>query len=172
VRKTISTLYDSLDVRIGFHSHNNLSLAVSNSYIAIQEGASIIDGTLRGFGAGAGNCQLEALVALLDKNEIKNTAKLYNILDASELIMPKIMDREMGIDPISIISGMYGVFSAFKIPVLKAAEEFNIDPKDILKELGRRKAVGGQEDMIIEIAENLSNLHNVDDINYQLGSLL
>ena len=171
VKKTISTLYEGLNIKIGFHGHNNLGLAISNSYIAIQEGASIIDGTLRGFGAGAGNCQLEALVALLEKNEIKTSAKLYNMLDASELLMPEIMDKEMGIDPISIVSGMSGVFSAFKVPVLKAAKEFNVDPKDILIELGHRKVIGGQEDMIIEIAEKLANAR-VSDIDYYLESLL
>jgi len=171
VKRTINTLYEGLNIKIGFHAHNNLGLAVSNSYIAIQEGASIIDGTLRGFGAGAGNCQLEALVALLEKNEIKTRAELYTMLDASEYVMPEIMQKEMGIDPISIVSGMSGVFSAFKFPVLKAAREFNVDPKDIFKELGRRKVVGGQEDMIIEVAENLSN-RRVSDIDYYLESLL
>ena len=171
VKKTISTLYEGLNIKIGFHAHNNLGLAVSNSYIAIQEGASIIDGTLRGFGAGAGNCQLEALVALLEKNGIKTSANLYNMLDASEVVMPQIMDKEMGIDPISIVSGMSGVFSAFKVPVLKAAKKFRVDPKDILVELGNMKVVGGQEDMIIEVAEKLANAR-VSNIDYYLESLL
>lgn len=172
VKKTISTLYDGLDIKVGFHPHNNLGLAVANAYIAYNEGASIIDGTLRGFGAGAGNCQLEAFVALLEKNDIKTNADLYRMLDASELVMPEIMGAEMGLSSLSIVSGMAGVFSAFKVHVEKAAKEFNVDPRDIFVELGKRKAVGGQEDMIVEIAEKLSNPLKIDSTSYQLGSLL
>jgi 4-hydroxy 2-oxovalerate aldolase len=172
VKKTISTLYDGLDIEIGFHSHNNMGMAVANAYTAYKEGASIIDGTLRGFGAGAGNCQLEALVALLEKNGIRTNADLYRMLDTSEQLMPKIMKRDMGIEPLSIISGMSGIFSSFKIHAEKAAKEFNVDARDIIKELGKRKAVGGQEDMIIEIAEQLSNPIKFDNTDYQLSSLL
>lgn len=172
VKKTISTLYDGLDIKVGFHSHNNMGLAVANAYTAYKEGASIIDGTIRGFGAGAGNCQLEALVALLEKNDIKTNADLYRMLDTSKEVMPTIMQCNMGLDPLSIVSGMTGVFSAFKVHVEKAAKEFNVDSRDIFIELGKRKPVGGQEDLIIEIAEKLSNPTKIDDISYQLESLL
>lgn len=172
VKKTISTLYDGLEIQVGFHAHNNLGLAVANSYIAYQEGASIMDGTLRGFGAGAGNCQLEALVAVLEKNNISSSADFYRMLDASTDVMPTIMKTDMGLSPLSIVSGMAGVFSAFKVHVEKAAKEFDVDPRDIFFELGKRKAVGGQEDMIIEIAEQLSNPTKIDDTSYLLGSLL
>lgn len=174
VQRTISTLYDNLDIRVGFHSHNNMGLAVANAYTAIQEGASIIDGTLRGFGAGAGNCQLEDLVALLQKVGIKTGINFYKILDTSELVMPDIMKKDMGQEPLSIVSGMSGVFSAFKTQVKRAAEEFHVDPRDIFVELGKRKAVAGQEDMIVEIAEKLSNptQKSNGDISYQLESLL
>lgn len=172
VQKTIATLYNGLDIKVGFHPHNNLSMAVANAYTAIKEGASIIDGTVRGFGAGAGNCQLEALVALLEKNGIKTGANLYKILDTSESVMPTIMPDNMGVQPISIVSGMSGVFSSFKTQVLKAAQEYNVDPRDIFVELGKRRAVAGQEDMIVEIAEKLSSASDFDNIDYQLGSLL
>lgn len=175
VKRVISTLYDGLNIHVGFHPHNNMGIAVANAYTAIQEGATIIDGTLRGFGAGAGNCQLEDLVALLEKSGIKTGIDFYRMLDASEQVMPKMMEKEMGQDPISIVSGQAGVFSAFKVHVLKAAKEFDVDPRDILVELGRRKAVGGQEDMIVEVAEMLSRptgAKNGNDLNYQLESLL
>lgn len=175
VKRVISTLYDGLNIHVGFHPHNNMGIAVANAYTAIQEGATIIDGTLRGFGAGAGNCQLEDLVALLEKSGIKTGIDFYRMLDASEQVMPKMMEKEMGQDPISIVSGQAGVFSAFKVHVLKAAKEFDVDPRDILVELGRRKAVGGQEDMIVEVAELLSRptgAKNGNDLNYQLESLL
>lgn len=172
VIRTISTIYEKLDIKIGFHPHNNMGLAVANAYLAIKEGASIIDGTIRGFGAGAGNCQLEALIALLEKSNIKTGVNLYKLLDTSEIVMGKIMGKDVGLDPLSIVSGMSGVFSAFKVPVQKAAREFGVDPRDIFVELGKRKAVGGQEDMIVEIAERLSNPLKSDNLSYQLGSLL
>lgn len=172
VKKAISMLCANLDIRVGFHAHNNMSLAVANSYIAIEEGASIIDGTIRGFGAGAGNCQLEALIALLKKNDIRTGIDLYKLLDASDQVMPLIMEKDMGLDSLSIVSGMSGVFSAFKVHVQRAANRFNVDSRDIFVELGRRKAVGGQEDMIIEIAEKLSKQKKEDEASYHLGSLL
>ena len=175
VRRVISLLYNSLTIRIGFHPHNNMGIAVANAYTAIQEGATIIDGTLRGFGAGAGNCQLEDLVALLEKSGIKTGVNLYQLLDTSEYVMPKIMEKDMGQEPLSIISGQAGVFSAFKVHVVRAAKEFNVDARDIFVELGRRKVVAGQEDMVVQVAKELSTLSeevSSDYINYQIGSLL
>lgn len=175
VQRSISTLYDSLNIRVGFHPHNNMGMAVANAYIAYQEGASILDGTLRGFGAGAGNCQLEDLVALFEKCRIRTGIDFYKLLDASEQVMPDIMENDMGQDPLSIVSGQAGVFSAFKVPVQRAAQEFGVDPRDIFKELGKRKVVAGQEDLIVEVAEQLSrptgegSMRNID---YQLESLL
>lgn len=172
VRKVISTLYNSLNIHIGFHPHNNLGIAVANAYIAIQEGADIIDGTLRGFGAGAGNCQIEDLVALLEKNNIKTGIDFYKILDVSQDIMPDIMPKDMGQDPISVVSGQTGVFSAFRTHILRAAKTFNVDARDIFMEMGRRKAVAGQEDMIVEVAKQLSTSSSNDIVNSQLESLL
>ncbi len=172
VKRVISKLYDGLHIRIGFHPHNNMGIAVANAYVAIQEGADIIDGTLRGFGAGAGNCQIEDLVALLEKSGIKTGINFYKILDVSEQVMPEIMRRDMGQDPISIVSGQAGVFSAFRTHVMNAAKTFKVDPRDILVEVGKRKAVGGQEDIVIEVARKLSGSVNGDNLSYQLGSLL
>lgn len=172
VKRVISKLYDGLNIRIGFHPHNNMGIAVANAYVAIKEGADIIDGTLRGFGAGAGNCQLEDLVALLEKNGIRTGVNFYKMLDASEQVMPELMHKDMGQDPISIVSGQNGVFSAFREHVLNAACTFKVDPRDILVEIGRKKAVGGQEDIIVEIAKKLSGSMNEDDLSYELSSLL
>ncbi|MCI9382839.1 MAG: 4-hydroxy-2-oxovalerate aldolase [Lachnospiraceae bacterium] len=174
VQRAVSSLYDGLQIHVGFHPHNNMGMAVANAYIAYMEGADIIDGTLRGFGAGAGNCQLEDVVALFEKCRIKTGIDFYRMLDASETVMPELMERDMGQEPLSIVSGQAGVFSAFKLPVQKAAAEFCVDARDIFYELGRRKAVAGQEDMIIEIAESLSRIAGggQGNINYQLESLL
>lgn len=161
VKKTICNLKESLNIQIGFHAHNNLGLAVSNTYLAIKEGANIIDGTVRGFGAGAGNCQLEAIIALLKKEEYSlENINLYKILDVSRDIVSKFSNFDNGIDDISIISGMAGVFSGFKNSVIRISKEFNIDARDIFIELGKRKAMAGQEDMIFSIISSLKNKKN------------
>lgn len=116
--------------------------------------------------------KLEALVALMEKCNWKTETNLYKMLDTSEYIMPGIMRCNMGQEPLSIVSGMSGVFSSFKVHVEKAAKEFQVDPRDIFIELGKRGAVGGQEDMIIEIAEKLSRPFMDSEINYQIESLL
>jgi len=172
VKRTISTLYNGLDIRVGFHSHNNLGLAVATMYTAIKEGASIIDGTLSGFGAGAGNCQLEALVALLQKCEIQTEADLYKMLDCADNVMPGLMGHNASPDPVSIVSGQAGVFSAFKVHVLRAAKNFGVDPRDIFREVGRRKAVGGQEDIIVEVAQDLKRKQELSKEDYHIESLL
>lgn len=172
VKRTINTLYNGVDIKIGFHSHNNLGLAVALMYVAIKEGATIVDGTMAGFGAGAGNCQLEAIVALLQKNKISLDADLYKMLDISEQFMPQLMRHTVLPDAISIISGQAGVFSAFKVHVLRAAEAFGVDARDIFVEVGKRKAVGGQEDIIVEVAQALQQQKKQREQNYHIESLL
>ena len=172
VTESVKILSDHMDIRIGFHAHNNLSLAVANSYLAIQAGANIIDGTIRGFGAGAGNCQLEVLIGLLEKMDITTKVNLYKLMDLSENIVSKIMDKPQEITTIGLISGLAGVFSAISSHVIKAAERFGVDPRDIFLELGRRKIIGGQEDHIVDVAMYLSQKKNAGDVSYQIESLL
>lgn len=163
VKETISSLKNGLNIDVGFHAHNNLGLAVGNTYIAIKEGATIIDGTIRGFGAGAGNCPLEVLVALLKKENYElNGIDLYSMLDTSEKVVKDFIADDKGIDSISVVSGVSGVFSAFKVHVLRAAKSFDVDPRDIFMELGERKAMAGQEDMIVDVAAELKNKMAMD----------
>lgn len=171
VAKAVSTLVDHLYVLVGFHPHNNMGLAVANGYTAVKEGARIIDGTLRGFGAGAGNVQLEALSALLLKEGFELNQDLYAMMDASENIVRKVMGEDRALTDVSIVSGMSGVFSSFKTQVLAAAKEFNVDPRDIFVELGKRKVVGGQEDMVVAVAKQLSCPVKKDTESYMLESL-
>lgn len=171
VKRTIATLTEHLYVLVGFHPHNNMGLAVANAYIAIQEGARIIDGTLRGFGAGAGNVQLEALSALLMKEGYELNQNLYAMMDASEQIVRKAMTEDRALTDVSIVSGMAGVFSSFKTQVLQAAKEFDVDPRDIFVELGKRKVVGGQEDIIVAVAQELAHPIGNDAQSYMLESL-
>ncbi len=171
VVKTMTLLSSNLTIRVGFHAHNNMGLAVSNSVLAIENGATIIDATLRGFGAGAGNCQLEVLAGLMQKIGIESGLDLYRLMDVSEDQVTKMMTKPQEITSISLISGMAGVFSAFATQVKKAAAQFKVDPRDIFIELGKRKIVGGQEDFIVDVAMNLAQQKKPEDV-YALESLL
>lgn len=156
VTARIAALVDALSIPVGFHGHNNLGMAIANSIAAVDAGASIIDGTARGFGAGAGNTQLEVLIAVFEKMGIKTGIDLYKILDAGDLTEKRLVESLPTISSVSIVSGLAGVFSGFVKPVNRIAAEYNLDPRDIFFELGRRKVVAGQEDMIIEVATELS----------------
>lgn len=156
VKEKIGYLVSNMNIPIGFHAHNNLGMAIANSITAIQSGARIIDGAIRGFGAGAGNAQLEVLVAVLHKMEYETGISLYKILDAAEIAQKSILEEIPAIKNLSIISGLSGVFSGFAKHVVRIANEYNLDPRDIFIELGRRKVVAGQEDLIVEVALDLS----------------
>ncbi len=172
VSEKVRFLVNSLEIKVGFHAHNNLGLAIANSYAAIEAGASIIDGTLRGFGAGAGNCQLEVLAGLLHKVGIETGLDLYKLMDVSEDIVSKIMDKPQEITSISLISGLAGVFSGFANHVKEASKRFGVDPRDIFLELGKRKMVAGQEDFIVDVAMYLAQRKNLNKESYQIESLL
>ena len=172
VFERVKLLVDNLSIKVGFHAHNNLGLAIANSYSAIEAGAAIIDGTLRGFGAGAGNCQIEVLAGLLVKLKIETGLDLYTLMDASENVVRKIMEKPQEITSMSLISGLAGVFSGFSRHVQKAAERFKVDPRDIFLELGRRKMVAGQEDFIVDVAMFLAEKKKSKNENYQIESLL
>jgi len=157
VAEKISTLVGTLDIGVGFHAHNNLGMAVSNSVIAVENGATILDACSRGLGAGAGNCQLEVLVGVLEKMGYETGLSLYKLMDNSEQIVAKLMKNPIEINHITLMGGITGVVSAFAPHVLKASVRFNVDPRDILVELGRRQVVGGQEDIIIDVAMQLKS---------------
>jgi len=156
VRARVSLLKNSIDIPVGFHSHNNLGLSIANSIAAVEEGATYIDATCRGLGAGAGNTQNEVLCAVLDRLGYDTGMDLYGIMDLAEQVVEPIMKRPQVIKTGSLMLGYAGVYSSFLLHTYKAAEKYNLNPRDILIELGKRKMVGGQEDMIIEIAHTLS----------------
>ena len=172
VSRTISSLKRSLEIEVGFHPHNNLGMAVGNAYVAYENGADIIDATIMGFGAGAGNCQLEAFIALLQKLGIETGVDLFTLLDVGDRVITPVWDNCKGIDSISIVSGMAGVFSSFAPHVKAASKEFSIDEKEIFMELGNRKVVGGQEDMVVDVAMNLAQLRMKNPVEDMLTSLL
>jgi 4-hydroxy 2-oxovalerate aldolase len=156
VTHRISVLIDGLSIPVGFHGHNNLGMAVFNSVAAVKAGASIIDGSIRGFGAGAGNTQLEVLVAVFERLGFETGIDLYKILDAADLAEQEFNPIAPFSSPVSIVSGLAGVFSGFSNQVAQTAKEYKVDPRDIFFELGRRRAVAGQESLIIEVAQFLA----------------
>ena len=156
VKKRVSLLVDELFIPVGFHGHNNLGLSIINSIEAVKAGAQILDATIRGFGAGAGNTQLEVLVAVLERLGFQTGIDLYKILDAASMAEEVFNPTAVSISSTSIISGLAGVFSGFSKPVLMAASEFKVDARDIFNRLGEQKAVAGQESLIIEVAKELS----------------
>jgi 4-hydroxy 2-oxovalerate aldolase len=155
VTRRISTLVESLDIPVGFHAHNNLGMGVANSVAAVEAGATIIDGSARGFGAGAGNAQLEVLVAVFQRMGFETGINLYKILDAADLAEKTMVKSLPYISSTSIVSGMSGVFSGFIKHVNSIGAEHGVDPRDIFFELGRRQAVAGQESLILEVALQL-----------------
>ena len=171
-KAAVSKLASSLQIRVGFHSHNNLGLAVATAHAAIDEGATIVDGTLRGFGGGAGNCPIEVLGALLSKEKVDTGLDLYKLLDASDSIVCEMAGSTAGLSSTSIVSGLAGVFSAFAPHVKNAAKRFNVDARDVFLELGKRKAVAGQEDMVVEIAVALQEKNKANALDHEIESLL
>lgn len=156
VRERVRALRNSLQVEVGFHAHNNLSLAVANTLAAIEEGATRIDGSVRCLGAGAGNTQTEALIAVLNRLGIDVGIDLYKIMDLAEEVVGPILLGSQEIRKGSLAMGYAGVYSSFLLHAERAAKRFNLDSRDILLELGKRKAVGGQEDMILDVAAELA----------------
>lgn len=156
VTHRITTLVNGLSIPVGFHGHNNLGMAVINSVAAVKAGATIIDGSIRGFGAGAGNTQLEVLVAVFERFGFQTGIDLYKILDAADLAEKEFNPVAPFSSPVSIVSGLAGVFSGFSKQVSTTAAEYEVDPRDIFFELGKRKAVAGQESLIIEVAHQLA----------------
>lgn len=156
VVERMSYLSSNLKIPVGFHAHNNLGMGIANSIAAVKAGAKILDASARGFGAGAGNAQLEVLVAVLQKIGYNTNINLYGVLDAAEIVDKYIMKVIPSIKSESIVSGLAGVFSGFAKHVTRAAEKYNVDPRDIFFELGKRKVIAGQEDIIVEVALELS----------------
>lgn len=171
VTEKVKYLVGKLNIKVGFHAHNNLGMAVANSYTAIKAGATIIDGTTRGFGAGAGNCPLEVLAGILFKMGMATGLDLYKLMDVSENIVAKITDNVQGISSVSLASGLAGVFSGFAKHVKIAAERYGVDSRDIFFELGKRKMVAGQEDFIVDVAMYLAQKKKADNESYPIESL-
>ncbi|BCJ06394.1 4-hydroxy-2-oxovalerate aldolase [Mitsuaria sp. RG] len=156
-RERIALLSSELSIPLGFHGHNNLGLAIANSLAAVQAGATIVDGCMRGFGAGAGNTQLETLCAVLERYRFATGVDIFALcraIEQLESIAP--VSTPTVVKTANLISGLYGVCSGFEKHVARAASEFGVEPRRIYEALAECNAVAGQEDLIISVASRLS----------------
>ena len=157
VAARVSALRAALpDTRIGCHTHNNLGVAVGNVLAAAEVGATVVDGSLRGLGASAGNAQTEVLAATLERAGWHTGTDLWPLVDTAEQVLAPLMKDPQIVDETALLLGYAGVYSTFFHPTKRAAAKYGLPSRDILLELGRRGIIGGQEDMIIDVAAQMA----------------
>ncbi len=144
------------DTEIGFHGHHNLAMGIANSLAAVAAGASRIDGSMAGLGAGAGNTPLEVFIAVCERMGVETGVDLFKAMDIAEDLIVPMMEQPIRIDRDALTLGYAGVYSSFLLFAKRSAEKYKLSSRDILVELGRRKTVGGQEDMIEDLALDMA----------------
>jgi 4-hydroxy 2-oxovalerate aldolase len=155
VKERISLLKSKLNVKVGFHAHNNLGCAVANSLIAVESGAELIDACIRGFGAGAGNAPLELILPVLEKTGYTTGISFEETIKEADRVMDYLVPSAPITTPINVLTGLTRLFSGFEKPIVKASKLYGIEYSSLIFELGNRKLVAGQEDLILEVAQKL-----------------
>lgn len=158
VKARVTALRDVLkpETEIGFHGHHNMGMGIANSIAAIEAGASRIDASVAGLGAGAGNTPLEVFVAVCERMGIDTGCDLFKLMDLAEDVVVPMMEHVVRVDRASLTLGFAGVYSTFLLHAKRAADRFGVPARDILVELGRKKMIGGQEDMIVDTAMTMA----------------
>lgn len=155
VMERIWELKEYLGIDVGFHAHDNLGLATANSLIAAQAGAKYIDGCIRGFGAGAGNAHLEMLIPVLEKAGFNVDIDFKKVIIEADTVMDYLVPQAPISTPVNVLTGLNRLFSGFEKPIIKASKLYGIEYSSLIFELGSRKLVAGQEDLIMEVAQKL-----------------
>jgi 4-hydroxy 2-oxovalerate aldolase len=157
VAARIRAVRQAVKIPIGFHPHNNLGLAIGNILAAIDEGATYIDGSLKGFGGGAGNAQTEVAITALKRAGHQVGADVFGIMDAADVFAQQVAPQPMPvIDNDSLLMGYANVYGGYINPVKQAAKQYGCDPRALVLRLGERKVVAAQEDVVIEEAQRLA----------------
>jgi 4-hydroxy 2-oxovalerate aldolase len=155
VQERISKLKAHTNIKVGFHAHNNLGCAVANSLVAVQSGADMIDVCIRGFGAGAGNAPLELILPVFEKSGFLTGIDFEETIKEADRVMDYLVPNVPITTPINVLTGLTKLFSGFEKPIIKASKLYGIEYSSLIFELGNRKLVAGQEDLILEVAQKL-----------------